>query len=297
MDSIKLLKAAVLTGALSLSILACSQKGQDTAEVGTQSSSIIGGSQVGAEDLIAKSTVAIIASVTTQDGQEGQSICTGSLLSDDTVLTAAHCVPSEKEFKSVALYVIFNRDLNAMQRTDVRLVTSSVVHPEYEKSTGPSDTHDVAILRFAGTKASGYDIAQFLDDETVLKQGMSVTLAGYGLNETDGVNTKNDNTLRRVNVQIYDKFGNHEIILDQTQGKGACHGDSGGPAFIEINGVQHLWGITSRGAGKNGVDDCSLASIYTKVKSERAFIEGAVLQLSKKQSFGSSSEGLNGEGI
>lgn len=294
MNSIKLLKAAVLTGALSLSVVACSQKAQDTAEIVNSGSSIIGGAKVEAEDTIAKSTVAIIASVTTEDGKEGQFICTGSLLSNNTVLTAGHCVPSEKEYKTIALYVIFARDLNKMQRTDIRLVTDSVVHPQYGESTAGADAHDVAVIRFAGSKADGYEIAKFLSDESVLVEGGSVTLAGYGLTKTDGVKTESDNTLRKVNVEIAGAFGNNEIVLDQQNGRGACHGDSGGPAFVNVGGVEYVWGITSRGAGKNGVDDCSLASIYTKVKAEQAFIDAALLKLSKKSNTLSF---LDGDGI
>lgn len=297
MNSIKVLKAAVLTSALSLSVVACSQKAQEAGEVVATGSSIIGGVQVDAADTISKSTVAILASVTTEDGKEGQSICTGSLLSDNVVLTAGHCVPSEKEFKTVAMYVIFNRDLNKMGRADIRLVTDAFVHPLYGTSKNGADAHDVAVIRFAGAKAEGYEVAKFLDDESILKQGAIVTLAGYGLNETDGVTTKSDNTLRKVDVQVYDHFGNHEIILDQTQGKGACHGDSGGPAFIQVGGVQYVWGITSRGAGKNGVDDCSLAAVYTKVKSERSFIDAALAELALSPGVLSSNDEKSADGI
>lgn len=297
MNSINLLKAAVLTSVLSLSVLACSQKTPNAGEIAETGSSIIGGVQVEAADSIAKSTVAIIGAVTTKDDEENQFICTGSLLSDNVVLTAGHCVPSEKEYKTVALYVIFTRDLNKMERTDIRLVTDAVVHPLYSDDNTGADTHDVAVLRFAGAKAEGYDIAKFLDDETVLTEGATVTLAGYGLNETDGVTTKSDNTLRKVNVEVAGAYGQNEIILDQRNGRGACHGDSGGPAFVNVGGVEYVWGITSRGSGKDGVDDCSLAAIYTKVKSERIFIDAALAHLSVKPGLQSSTEGLDGDGI
>jgi secreted trypsin-like serine protease len=296
MDSKKLFKAALLTGTLTLSFVACSPKAQDTATVGTENTnSIIGGAQVAADDIISKSTVAIVASVKTQDDKELQFICTGSLLSDNVVLSAGHCVPDAKEFKAVALYIIFNRDLNSMQRTDIRLVTQTIVHPQYgQASDSGQDNHDVSLMKFQGTKAAGYQIAKFLDDESVLVKGATVTLAGYGLNKTDGTTTESDNTLRKVDVQVYDKFGSNEVILDQTQGKGACHGDSGGPAFINVKGVEYVWGVTSRGAGQDGKDDCSLASIYTKVKSERTFIDSALATLSKPEV---NLAGMDGEGI
>lgn len=282
MDSIKLLKAVALTGSLSLAMVACSPKADQALDVGTQGSSIIGGDQVEAEDVISKSTVAIIAAVKTTDGQQGEFICTGSLMSDNVVLTAGHCVPVVgSEYKEVKLFVVFHRDLNAMKMSDIRLVTGAAIHPLYGQTDGGADMNDVALIRFAGTKAAGYDVAKFLDDESVLVQGASVTLAGYGLNKTDGINTESDNTLRKVNVEVFGDFGSTEVVLDQQNGRGACHGDSGGPAFINVGGAEYVWGITSRGAGKNGVDDCSLAAVYTKVKAQRSFIDGAMAILSR----------------
>ncbi|MNY53743.1 Trypsin [compost metagenome] len=104
-----------------------------------------------------------------------------------------------------------------------------------------------------------------------------MTLAGYGL--TDGVNKTGDNLLRKTDVQIIEHFGKTEVALDQSQGKGACHGDSGGPAFLKVAGVEYVWGITSRGIGKDGVDDCSLFSLYTKVTAQQAFVDGALATL------------------
>lgn len=279
-----LFKAGIAAGLLG-ALVACSPAQQNSVNLGADSSSIIGGEPVDAKDPIAKSTVAIVASVVTADGQEGQFICTGSLLTNNVVLTAGHCVPKVgDEFKEVTLYVIFNTDLRAMQRGDIRLVVDTVIHDDYGKM-GPQgeDAHDLALVKFAGPMAPGYQLAKFLTDESLLKEGTKVTLAGYGLIETDGVNTKSDDRLRKVDVEVIESFGQHEILLDQTKGKGACHGDSGGPAFLEVNGTQYVWGVTSRGAGKDGKDDCSLVSVYTKVKSESAFIQDGLKKLSEKK--------------
>lgn len=283
MKLINVTKSLVLTG-VAAALAACSPATQNSVQSGTQSTGIIGGQPVDTKDSIAKTTVAIIASVKTADDQEGQFICTGSLLKHNMVLTAGHCVPQVgEEYKEVSLYVIFNTDINNMQRTDIRLVVDSEVHEDYGKiGQDGEDASDVAVLRFAGGMAPGYQIAKFLSDESLLVPGTKVTLAGYGLIETDGVNTKSDDRLRKVDVEIADSFGKTEMLLDQTQGKGACHGDSGGPAFLEVNGVQYVWGITSRGAGKDGKDDCSLVAVYTKVKSQATFISKAIKTLSKR---------------
>lgn len=254
---------------------------QNEVKLNTDSTSIIGGEIVEKSDVISKSTVAIIASVVTADNEEGQFICTGSMLKSNIVLTAAHCVPEVGDmFKQVELFVIFNTDLHQMKPTDVRKVIDYAIHDDYGTANEfGEDDHDMALIKISGTMPAGYQLAKFLNDESVLKPGAKVTLAGYGLIETDGVNTKSDEKLRKVDVEIVEDFGKYEVLLDQTQGKGACHGDSGGPAFIELNGTQYVWGVTSRGAGKNGVDDCSLVSVYTKIKAESEFITKALNKL------------------
>lgn len=280
----KFIKMATVTGLMALVACSPASKEQQLIDQLKDGSSIIGGVPVEMPDTIAKSTIALVATVKTTDGKDGQFICTGSLLTEDTVLTAAHCIPQVgKDFKQVALYVIFNSEIRAMKKEDIRLVVDAEIHEGYGTSTNGEDDHDIAVVRFAGPVASGYHLAKFLKDEALLTEGTKVTLAGYGLIKTDGVTTESDDRLRKVQVEIAGNFGKHEVLLDQTQGKGACHGDSGGPAFLDVNGEQLVWGITSRGAGKDGKDDCSLVAVYTKVMSESAFVTKALEKLNGKK--------------
>lgn len=284
MELVNISKSLVLITVLS-AVVACSPTATKFTESKSQGSGIIGGEPVPSDDGIAKSTVAIVATVEGADGKPGQFICTGSLLRNNLVLTAGHCVPKVGEqYKKVALYIIFNSDLSQMSRRDVRLVTDSLVHPDYgQAGEMGEDANDVAVLQFDGEMGTGYKTARFLADDSLLVAGAKVTLAGYGLIETDGVKTKSDDRLRKVDVEVVEDFGKTEVLLDQSKGKGACHGDSGGPAFLEVNGNHFVWGITSRGAGKDGVDDCSLVSIYTKVKAQAPFVNTAMKTLIRKQ--------------
>jgi secreted trypsin-like serine protease len=273
-----LTKKFVVVLGLAGAMTACAP--QNTNSVATdKGSSIIGGTVVEASDSISKSTVAIIASIIDAQGKEQQFVCTGSLIAENVVLTAGHCVPEVKEGEKAGMYIVFAMDLNKLTRNDIRSVNKVVVHPQYGAETPDgSDTNDISLLRFTGVKPAGYQVAKFLKDETLLTAGATVTLAGYGL--TDGVNKTGDNLLRKTDVQIIQNFGKTEVALDQSQGKGACHGDSGGPAFLKgADGVEYVWGITSRGIGKDGKDDCSLFSLYTKVQAHQTFVDGALATL------------------
>lgn len=283
MNSTNLLKIVFTTSLLSY-LVACSPVGKSTATIeklGAESSGIIGGDIVNDDDLIAKSTVALIAQVVSKkDKTVSQSTCTGTLLPNNIIITAGHCIPTADPAENmVMIVVLFGTNIEKPTREQQRLVTEVMIHPEYGKTEDRFDVHDLAMIKFSGSVPEGFAPAKLLSDESVLTPGTTVTLAGYGIIKTDGKTTESNRRLNKVDVAIARSVGKHEVVVDQRFGKGACHGDSGGPAFVEINGSLFVWGVTSRGSGKNGVDDCSLFGIYTKIRSEASFVLGAYQQL------------------
>ncbi|MDG0814888.1 S1 family peptidase [Bdellovibrio svalbardensis] len=239
------------------------------------SSAIVGGAKVISSDLISKTTVAILISSFDRNHVESQYLCTGSLLRSGVILTAAHCVPPSDKHYDTRMYVVFTSDLDNLSDSDIRLVTDQVVHPKFGQS-GPmgEDSNDIALLKYPGSFPQGYRAARLLPNDSLLKPKLTVTLAGYGLN--DGITKATDNQLRKVDVILGQSFGDTEIILDQSNGKGACHGDSGGPAFVTIKGSLFLWGVISRGLGD---DNCNSNGVYTKINSQHEFIDSALIKL------------------
>lgn len=307
----KSLKSLNVVGLLALTfVVGCTPANKEqTNTVAVQpNTSIIGGTQVGKDDPIAKSTVGLIGVIYENKQAIGQYGCTGSLIAQNLVLTAGHCLPTVKKGQQAALIVVFTRDMQTATKNDIRYVVDAIQHPEYalgnedeeesatvnrdaepvtaadtkaqaqqtQEDSAPKNGHDFAVIKFQGALPEGYQVANILTDESLLTEGKVVTLAGFGL--TDGVNKTNDDKMNKVQVEVIEHYGN-EVVLDQSKGKGACHGDSGGPAFLEVNGVQYLWGVTSRGIGKDGKDDCSLFSVYGKVFSQKDFITKAIKAL------------------
>jgi secreted trypsin-like serine protease len=227
---------------------------------------IVGGTTVSASDPVASTTVIV---------SDGNYICTGSIIAEDIVVTAAHCVDADPR----DLKVIFSRTLpQSFTGSAVHDIYGFVANPGWQgdSSSGP-DEHDIAIIRFKGHLPSGYAAANLLDENANLRPGQRVTLAGYGI--TDAETHDGAGTLRKVNVTVKQKLGQTEVILDQTSGKGACHGDSGGPAFVTSGGKLLLWGVTNRGYPDNAPDDCVHYAVYTRITAYSDFIAQAEDQL------------------
>ncbi len=292
MEVKKGLNKSLFIGFLStLSLIACGPQKNHTAyqmETAAKDSGIIAGTAVSNQDALSKSIVGIFA--THQAGDTGGAICTGSLLPGNIVLTAAHCVDN-------FMVVVFSQDFNSTQSNQVFQVDKIAVSPYWETRKNASKDHgDIAILHFQGNVPAGYVPANLVTDASVLENQAQVVLAGYGVNHVaetpidvntypdliksvqtgkvvcdDPTNLKNcaqvdmtgSGLLRKTSVTIEDnKFAQSEILLNQTKGTGACHGDSGGPAYITVNGQLYLWGVTSRGE-RDPKNDCSQYAVYT----------------------------------
>lgn len=257
-------------------LTACSPSRTNQFESQKQESTILGGTVVSPLDTIARSTVAILISVLDGD-QSYQFLCTGTLIRNNMVLTAAHCAVPSTATRSVRSYIIFGNDVSDVNNREIRSVTDQVPHPRFADSAPQgADANDVAVMKFAGTLPDNYRMARILPNESFMKKDMMLTIAGYGMNDLAKGTT--DSKLHKVDLPYGQDYGSTEVILDQTGGRGACHGDSGGPVYVSYRGATFLWAVTSRGLGAQ--DDCSTRGVYTKVNAQIDFINCAINQLS-----------------
>ncbi|MDG0816304.1 S1 family peptidase [Bdellovibrio svalbardensis] len=257
----------------SLVLAACSDKSANqVGVVDTQSnSSIIGGSEVKAGDREMVSTVGLY-------DKAGKFLCTGTLISGNLVLTAAHCIGEDP----TQMVVIFKDKFSNAKPEDMRPVIAAKRHDKYQPEQR-LNTADIAVVRFnpgAGIPA-GYNTAKVLRDFSLLSPGAKIIAVGYGLNWS-WVITKGAGTLRTVELEVENPaFSETEISLQQSLKKGICSGDSGGPGYIDIGGQLYVWGVVSRGAALNIplTPKCAMTSIYTRVDVYAPFIIDAAKAL------------------
>jgi len=244
---------------------------------------IIGGNPAQPGDPIAGSTVLIVGELppAKPGGDPQQYICTGSLLAADTVVTAAHCVAEDLKAPVAAanMRLVFGLAVTSMTTTLPPLRTPSgyQYEPGWQGAVNGAesgeDTHDIAVIHFDGGLPPGYAPAEVLPANVPLPAGTQVTLAGYGVD--NGVTDDGAGVLRIVTgVPILQPLGQTEEALDQSSGIGSCSGDSGGPAFLNVDGKNLLWGVTSRGD-----QTCAQFGIYTRITAYADFINSAQASL------------------
>lgn len=237
------------------------------------SESIIGGSVVSNAEGIAQSTVLLL------DTEKG-ALCTGNIIAANLILTAAHCTQAHPE-RIIAIFSTrmpqSSQDLQKMVWRRIIGGKTSAAWPLLNASKD-KEWGDIALLKFDGALPTGYKAAKLLANKAVLRNGMTVTLAGFGI--TDGIRHTDTDALRKVDVKFADvNFSSTELLMDQRQGRGACHGDSGGPALIKVAGSDVLVGVTSRGS-KDPQDTCLQFSVYTSVVAHLNWIKKTSAELS-----------------
>jgi len=247
------------------SIQAAAQTASDDESAETEEL-IIGGHLVTKKEEIASTTVSLL------DTRQG-TLCTASILSEEVAITAAHCVDGDPNDMQLSFGPrSAGREVRPL--VEVAVSTKWRAHQHDQFNNG-----DIALVKFSGGLPETYKTASVMKSSHHLMNGEIVTLAGYGITNGNGDGA---GRLRSVDVKIADaRYSLTEVTLDQTKRRGACHGDSGGPAFIQNNnGGLLLWGVTSRGIN-DPTDHCIGQSVYTRVQPYTRWINTVVRRWQK----------------
>ncbi|MGE5085111.1 MAG: S1 family peptidase [Bacillota bacterium] len=231
---------------------------------------VIGGDKIDFENPIANSTVALM------DEQDGE-LCSGVMISNELILTAAHCVYSGM----TSLLVYFTPNIKDGDSYNSRYAVTCIQHENYKSDVDKMDTADIALVRVSGTLPYGYKPVPLYPDSDKLRAADDIIVAGYGVNRSWG-KTAGAGILRTTTLKVREpRSGKTEMVLNQSFKKGVCNGDSGGPAFIKKGGQLYLVGIASRGGSYDfpGAPKCSVTSTYTRVDAYLGWIKKTSAQL------------------
>ncbi|MFZ3229711.1 MAG: trypsin-like serine protease [Pseudobdellovibrio sp.] len=215
--------------------------------------------------------------------------CTGSVLSSKLILTAAHCV---QDMSPKDMAVSFSLDTVTMdQQMDpakrvidiesrfiIRKVKGIEIHPLYNGE----GIHDLALIALADTAPETAIPVVLLPAEFLVKESNQtvfegetkiVTLMGFGkIKEDPDTSTE----VLRV-TKVSGQFLKNLVVTDQTHGTGGCNGDSGGPAFLHLNGVNYQVGVTHGPHGQS--QTCHEQGEWVNPGLDKDFLDEAVKKL------------------
>ena len=230
--------------------------------------------------------------------------CTATLVGDQLLITAAHCVfgaekkkltpfpiqthaLSDREYFAFLDYVDAHAPMfHATAKGDPSLrfdVVEVAVHPDYKGSKPSGAESDIALIRLGSPVTSGATKTK-LDFSTKPEIGNSVVSYGYGKNKRtlyEGhVELTGDQSLRHKEFAVIpapklfaeEKIDVSDSFLFGTRAGDAagliCPGDSGGPLFVVKNDEYLVAGVLSRGDG-----GCQQYGVATSVSPYQTWIQ------------------------
>ena len=184
------------------------------------------------------------------DGWFGGHFCGGSLVREDWVVTAAHCVQGDSPNDIKVRIGLHSQNGTAGSVT--RYVDQIIIHPQY---SGNSLDNDYAILHLT-QPVTNFEPIQLITDNSHDNEPVMSTVMGWGATQSGGWGS---DVLLEVDVPIDDSCGNYSnsditnnmvCAADNNGGEDSCQGDSGGPLIMtNSDGEYELIGIVSWGYG------------------------------------------------
>jgi secreted trypsin-like serine protease len=178
------------------------------------------------------------------DDQHGGSVfCTGTLIHEYWLVTAAHCLAAADDYDRYGMDVLFVIGDNVFSENgidDYDKAVSWEIHPDYDDR---QLQHDIGVMELE----TGFDYIEPMPLGTEVPSTLwsedELQYVGWGVT---GDNREDSGVKRTVSIPYYDYDEQFVYSIDPAGERNLCSGDSGGPALrLMEDGSYALIGVNS----------------------------------------------------
>ncbi|XP_020640215.3 chymotrypsin-like elastase family member 1 [Pogona vitticeps] len=208
--------------------------------------------------------------------------CGGTLVARNWVMTAAHCVDSNMNFR----VVLGDHNIYQQEGTEQYISVSKIIIHPYWNSNNVAGGYDIAMLRLAqsATLNSYVKLAYLPPSGQILPNNNPCYVTGWGRTQTNGqlASVLQEAYLPVVDYSTCSSSSYWGSTVKSTMvcagGDGTrsgCQGDSGGPLNCLVNGAYYVHGVTSF-VSSSGCNVYRKPTVFTRVSAYISWINGVI---------------------